>query len=130
MSLDSVMEFDCPVTVNADGTVTDGPAGVYAPEVLHSREHGMLIDGKPFKDAEQWEAFSVGYTGQDRYHGPVMHESEYIGGGLERDILATPGVYVVCVVEVLSGESDDPEENEDPDDDPEPAGWTVLRRKD
>lgn len=41
------------------------------------------------------------------------------GGRIVRDVLAEPGVYVLVVVEVLP---------EDDDDEPEPAGWAVLRQ--
>lgn len=37
----------------------------------------------------------TGFTGQYGYHGPAMHPSEYIGGGLARHILDTPGLYTV-----------------------------------
>lgn len=42
-----------------------------------------------------------------------MHTSEYIGGGLARDILAQPGYYVALV--------------EYPSDGGEPDGWAVAR---
>jgi hypothetical protein len=57
-----------------------------------------------------------GFTGQYRYNGPIMHESEYVGGGLARYILANPGWYCAVVVNA-------------PDDDGtysgEVAGWAV-----
>jgi hypothetical protein len=40
---------------------------------------------------------------------------------MARDVLDTPGTYVVCVVEVLP---------DDEDDELEPAGWVLLRRDD
>lgn len=115
MDLNSIMEIDHVITVGADGTVSDGPAGLYAPEVWH-------VDGARSPEdidimGTGWEPLT-GYTGQHAYSGAVMHASEYVGGRLERDILATPGTYVAVVVAVLP-ESDD--------DDPEPAGWAVLR---
>jgi hypothetical protein len=47
-----------------------------------------------------WTLLS-GFTGQDGYNGPVMHASEYVGGGLERHIRETPGYYVVLIVNAL-----------------------------
>lgn len=102
MKLNDVMEFDHVVMVRDDGTVTDGPAGVYAPE---------LFDGELM--GEGWELLD-GYSGQYRYSGPIMHSSEYIGGSMERDILAEPGMYVALV--------------DYPSDDGEPDGWAVARR--
>lgn len=102
MKLNDVMEFDHVVTVHDDGTVTDGPAGVYAPEL----SDGELTDPR-------WELLN-GYSGQYCYSGPIMHASEYIGGGMERDILDTPGVYVALV--------------DYPSDDSEPEGWAVARK--
>lgn len=85
-ALSDLMEFDHPITVHADGRITDGPAGVYAPDLLD------VIDAADFQ-SDTWELMS-GYSGQDRYAGPIMHDSEFIGGGLARDILTTPGTYV------------------------------------
>ena len=61
---------------------------------------------------DKWELLD-GYSGQDRYSGPIMHASEYVGGRMERDILATPGVYVALVDYCL--------------DDSDPEGWAVAR---
>lgn len=86
MSLNQRMEFDHVVTVTDGGTVVDGPSNIYAP---------TLLDGE--LDDSRWELITHGYTGQHGYRGPVMHDSESIGGRLERDILATPGIYVAIV---------------------------------
>lgn len=98
--LRAIAEFDQPFTVDAVGAVTDAPAGTYAPEVYHVDDaqapHDVdIMSGYP------WEQFSGGYTGQYGYNGAVMHASEYLGGRLATDILATPGTYVVCAVECL-----------------------------
>jgi hypothetical protein len=84
-ALSDLMEFDHPVTVHEDGTVTDGPAGIYAP---------TLYDDE--LDSSSWELMN-GYSGQYGYGGPIMHPSEFIGGGMARDILAEPGTYVAIV---------------------------------
>lgn len=109
------VEFDCPFEVGISGMLYPrADREVYAPEVYH-------VDGEQHpRDVEvlsdEWETFSVGYTGQWSYNGAVMHASEYLGGRLADDILTNPGVYVVVSVE-------------DPDDHDSPAGWTVLKLK-
>jgi hypothetical protein len=106
-ALARVMEFDHPITVHADGTVSDGPAGIYAPEALHDGPADVLLDGEPWRESSEWELLT-GYTGQHGYRGAVLHASEYIGGGLARDILATPGVYVAVAVESEPTDDDFP----------------------
>jgi hypothetical protein len=119
------MEFDHPVRVEADGSVTESVPGVYAPEsVIDTDEDGQILadDEAAWLDSlrrQGWEPLN-GYSGQYLYSGPIMHPSEYIGGRLEDDILAEPGVYVVVSVECLG-----PDEDSDPE---EPAGWAVLRQ--
>jgi hypothetical protein len=112
--LNGIMEFDHPVVVDEHGTVTDAPADVlYVPEVY--------TDGDPLTPwvSPGWSLLS-GYSGQDRYAGPIMHPSEFIGGSMALDILATPGVYVAVVVTDLdAGDEDD-----------DLVGWAVARRDD
>ena len=81
-ALNSIMEFDCPITVHEDGTVTHAPDSVYAPDLYDDELSG---DG--------WDLMD-GYSGQYGYSGPIMHPSEFIGGGMARDILSEPGTYV------------------------------------
>lgn len=125
--LNERMEFDHVVAVYAGGMLRDAPAGVYAPEsyidtldddagsILQSHEDAWRED----MQRTGWEVFSDGYSGQYLYSGPIMHASEYIGGGLERDMLAKPGLYVAVTVECLPHTEDG---------ETEPAGWAVLRR--
>ena len=82
-SLHDQIEFDHPFVVNEDGTISDSP--LYAP-TLHD---GQL-------DSSAWEMLN-GYSMQDSYAGPIMHNSEYVGGLLEQDILSTPGTYCLVV---------------------------------
>jgi hypothetical protein len=89
-ALSHLMEFDCPIEVHADGRVTDGPAGVYAPDLYDDE---LDTSGPVGNGWGAWELLD-GYSGQDRYAGPIMHDSEFIGGGMARDILDQPGVYV------------------------------------
>ena len=108
--LQRIADFDHPFTVAADGSL-DHAEGTYAPDVFNSETNDIDIDGPA------WEALT-GYTGQYSYSGAVMHPSEYLGGRLAQDILATPGTYVVVAVECYPTDGD-PE--------PEPAGWAILR---
>lgn len=97
-NLNAVMEFDHVIEVHADGTVTDD-TGLHAPELFDSE----VGDGWTLMD---------GYSGQDRYSGPIMHASESIGGSMADDILSNPGFYVALV--------------DTPADDSEPDGWAVA----
>lgn len=77
-TLNDLLEFDHVVIVAEDGTVSDTPRDVDAPS---------LYDGE--LDDASWSMLD-GYSGQDRYSGPIMHNSEFVGEGcrMERDILA------------------------------------------
>lgn len=77
--LNDVMSMDHVIRVWPDGTVSE-PRDVHAPD---------LDDGEV---SGAWDLMN-GYSGQYGYSGPLMHQSEYIGGGLARDILAAPGWY-------------------------------------
>ena len=127
-SLNDLMEFDHVIRVqhigrNADPQVCGGPAGVYAPEVyIELDDEGQVIDLAAGPTAEGWDLMT-GYTGQDRYHGAIMHPSEYIGGRMERDILERPGLYVVCEVTGLY-----PSEEAAKADSDDPIGWVVAYR--
>ena len=83
-TLNDLMDFDCVVQVDADGNVKPLML-VHAPE---------LVDGELL--AESWTLLD-GFSGQQGYSGPLMHQSEYVGGGLEDWILAHPGQYVTLV---------------------------------
>lgn len=102
-ALNEIMEFDHVIEVHEDGTITDRN-DIYAPELYD----GELVD-------ESWSLLN-GFSGQDRYAGPIMHQSEFIGGGMERYIRETPGIYVALVDYSL--------------DDSEPEGWAVAYRQD
>lgn len=113
-NLNDVMEFDRVICVHADGTVTH--VEEYAPE---------LCDGE-LSSGSAW-SLMTGYTGQYGYRGPIMHESEYIGGRMADDILSTPGLYVALVSRVSTPadgctfcESDTPCDNHSID------GWAVA----
>lgn len=116
-TLSDEMDFDHVVVVNPDGTLSEFPSGVSAPESVWDNETGLQMDD------DRWEAVSGGYTGQYGYNGPVMHPSEQLSGRLAQDILDRPGMYVTVVV------MQDTEFLED-DYAAEPVGWAVLRLKD
>jgi hypothetical protein len=98
--LNDLMEFDVVVQVLPGGKVIEAPK-VYGPS-LHEDE----------LDDQSWSLMD-GYSGQDRYSGPIMHASEFVGGQMERDILSEPGYYVTLVNYLDEGE---------------PEGWAVAYR--
>jgi hypothetical protein len=81
IDLNAEMDFDHVIEVKSDGSVMDAQR-VYAPS---------LYDDE--LDDPSWTLID-GYSGQSGYSGPLMHQSEYIGGGLENEILTNPGYYV------------------------------------
>lgn len=108
--LNKIVEFDHPFEVLPDGTIAeDAPDGFYAPSILDSE-----LDG------DTWEFFSAGYTGQQSYNGPIMHDSEFIGGRLEQDIRETPGIYAVVAAYYTP-------EDDDEDAETIAEGWAVVR---
>ena len=122
-TLNEIMEFDHIIHVDWNGEVTETNltnkgVSIYAPDVSFvdapRGEDDINIDDY----TGQWEALK-GFTGQYSYNGPIMHPSEYVGGGLEKYIRATPGYYVVCIVT-------DPDESEDDD----LVGWVILYKED
>lgn len=126
--LNGVMEFDHVIRVEADGTVSDVEESYYFDvtsyltdvETYHWETQTTLPDGWSLMD---------GYSGQHGYSGPEMHVSEFIGGGMARDILKTPGLYVALTVEADCGYK-----MEDCEADGgcycEPDGWVVAYKHD
>lgn len=106
MTLNDIMEFDQVIRVHEDGTITNED-GVYAPS---------LYEGE--LDSPGWKLLD-GYSAQDHYSGPIMHDSEFIGGPMEDDIRSTPGVYVAIVSYYFP---------EKPDEDLGVEGWAVARQ--
>lgn len=126
--LDRVMELDHVIEVRPDGTVNEHPEPhVHAPEsAVETDDDGQVLAAHEAAWTESvrsqgWEP-ETGWSGQDRYRGPFMHASEYIGGALAARILATPGLWVAVVVECLPSSDSDEEESD-------PAGWAVLHRE-
>lgn len=115
--LNAWTDFGSVFRVHADGTVSharddEADAAVYAPEAVYVDSDPETLDEVP----AGWHALR-GYTGQHGYRGPIMHESEFLGGRMAEDVLSTPGLYVVVTVETY-------------DDDDTPAGWAVLTMPD
>jgi hypothetical protein len=104
--LSAIMEFDTVIRVNEDGTVDVLP-DLYGPE---------LDDGE--LDSQEWSLLN-GFSGQYSYAGPIVHESEFIGGGMAEFILANPGLYV-ALVSYYTPESEE-EDNID--------GWAVAYKE-
>ena len=122
-SLNDLMEPEHVIEVHPDGRITDGPAGVYAPEVSVDLDaDGQMLSLSPndIHIDRGWTLLN-GYSGQQGYPGPIMDDAEFIGGGLERDIRANPGIYVAVTVTGIS-----------PDgrmsDDDGIVGWAVARK--
>nr|WP_296763878.1 hypothetical protein [Rhodococcus sp. (in: high G+C Gram-positive bacteria)] len=110
MNLNDRMEFDHVIEVHEDGSITDR-RDLHAPDVYWS-------DGDATCMYEGWSLLQ-GFTGQYGYNGPCMHPSEFIGGGMERHILETPGVYVAVTVSDLDIDSDEEDDL---------VGWAVAIR--
>ena len=125
-NLNDAMEFYHVIRVDAAGNVTDSPEDVYCEgwvqSVLTDPETDLWED--EFNLPEGWQLMT-GYTGQYGYNGPVMHSSEFIGGGMARDILETPGDYVALVVESDCGYTQE-HCSEETGCNCEPAGWVVA----
>lgn len=120
MELNDRMEFGHVIHVHMDGKITD-PTGIHAPETyIYSDDDGQ-ISREHQKDMienarRQGWTLLTGWTGQYLSgDSAIMHNSEYIGGGLETHIRENPGYYVTCVVTT---------------DDEDDAGWVVAFRED
>jgi len=116
-ALNNLMEFDQVIQVHADGTVTDGPSGIWAPDYRNDE-----------LDSDKWDNFLIGYTGQCGVASP-MHNSEFIGGKVADDILDSPGIYVavVCYWDCDDEECELDSYGECTTDHAE--GWTVAKLK-
>jgi hypothetical protein len=123
--LDKLMELDHVVMVTPGGYVI-GNWELHGPSVYHYlNEDGDAPDEDPVIEqypGDTWDFFSRGYTGQYgvRRSDPVMHNSEFLGGRLARDILAVdvPTLFVVTLVMGLHPTRSD-----------DYVGWVVLYRE-
>jgi hypothetical protein len=87
------LAFGTVFTVTEDGTVTT-ETDIYAPEVFNSDTSDVDII------SNDWEALT-GMTGQHGYNGAVMHPSEFIGAGIARLLVESPGTFAAVVVNSL-----------------------------
>lgn len=99
-TLNARMEIDHVIEVTDTGDVVDR-SDMYAPSLYDSA----------LETTSEWTLLD-GFSGQDRYSGPIMHASEYVGGRMATWILEHPGIYVALV--------------DYPLDDTEPEGWAVA----
>jgi hypothetical protein len=121
--LNDLMQFDHVIQV-LDGVAVD--SDLWGPEnvIVDTDEDGQILAKHETTmrgelQTQGW-ACLTGWSGQDRYTGPIMHTSEYVGGGLADYILASDGFYVAVIVYVWTTAT--------PDDEPDldVAGWMVL----
>jgi len=68
-----------------DGKTVERLIDETAPELYwvgSDSDDGLLIDS-----SDAWFTVSEGYTNQDHYNGPVMHDSEFISDGMMWSIM-------------------------------------------
>jgi hypothetical protein len=112
LELNEIMDFGVVVWSVGDGSLYD-ETPLRAPDLTPS-----LSDDELEREAgRQGWLLLKGWTGQYGYRGPRMHPSEFVGGGMAKFILETPGFY--ATVPLLAGD----EEGEEQDD-----GWVVAYR--
>ena len=121
-TLSEEMEFDYIIYSHGDGTISDvNPyVSLWGPDIFTiEREDGTWTE----EDVEGPWSLLTGFSGQHAYSGGHMHASEYIGGGLARHILETPGFYMAAVVVPIPLERDDYWYDEDGD---QADSWAVA----
>lgn len=123
LMLNKIMEMDHVILINSDGTVTPH-TDKYGPEVtvevdadgqyIGTRDdHGRLTWNVDVS-GDHWELMS-GWALDGGGRDVIMHPSQYIGGDLAREIMATPGYWVAVMVQPDNGE--------------EAEGWAVAWRE-
>lgn len=122
--LSSVMTFDHVIRVNEGGSIDEPIKGVWAAEVSVMLDADGQITDVAEEEMLMWVAAAGwtllnGFSGQYNYSGPIMHSSEFIGGGLAEHILETPGYYASVVVGC----------DQEGVEDVEPAGWAIAYRE-
>lgn len=107
-NLDDLMQFDRVIEIREDGSIIDRH-DISAPRLFDE----ALPAG--------WEFVTGGYSAQDQYKGPIMHESESIAGQLARDIFTAPGIYVSLIAHYSDVDEDNAE------DEVSTGGWAIAR---
>lgn len=120
--LNSIMEFEHVICVR-DGKVSEVD-GMYAPECYWD----IWGDNTHIEPRTGWSLLD-GFSGQDRYAGPIMHSSEYIGGSLAEYILKNNGYYVAVVCDVIECDEECEPRDENCNGGHEPAGWAIAYRE-
>lgn len=119
--LNDLMEFGHIVLSDGNGNVTDDYTDtMYGPEMayVYLDADGQMVDNTvEMGGYGDWELLT-GFTGQYGYSGPIMHDSEYIGGRLETHIRENAGYYVAVIVDGLT-EDVTADENV-------PVGWALA----
>ena len=102
------------------------PVSLYVPEATYYVDkNGSQVGETEIPNG--WEAVS-GYSGQHGYSGPDMHPSEYLGGGMARDVLEDVGaIYATQTLSALPNWDADDEETETVMMDAD--GWILLKFK-
>ena len=114
-TLSDIMEFGHVVEIMKDGTVRS-VKNMHAPDSMYRVRNGRK---EGFDErVTNWEPFTYGYTSQYGYKGAVLASNESIGSSLEKDLMATPGIYVV-----VEAYGDEEEFGDEPD------GWLILKYK-
>lgn len=119
MSLNDLMEFNQYITVHTDGRITVNEQPCYINNIYDT--FGTELDGS-------WRGWSLltGFSNQYGYNGPLFHESEYIGGGLETYIRTHPGKYVALIVYADDGGTSNITDDRNAEDDIVIDGWVIA----
>jgi hypothetical protein len=126
-SLDDLVEFNCPIVSNGDGTISDSPVYFDGSYDLYQVGHdNWRVDASSISG---WEAVSDGYTGQYGYNGPVMHNSEILSGALAQKMIDEPGTYVLAEAHYMHDDERAELDEEDGEKPYDAEGWVVLRKK-
>ena len=98
----------------------------FNPDVYHDDTHDMLIQGVPWRKHEAVTGWKVltGYSNQWSYNGPTMHPSEFVSDGMVRGFMEDSEDLTYEYVQLIQDVMPD-----DYNDDPEPAGWIIMRRE-
>lgn len=108
------MDFDAVYRIEGDTVVRDDK--LFAPSVYADSDGDYI-------ESDDWEFVTTGCSGQDRYTGPVMHASEFIGAGLARHLVERAEDYTAFATVVVDWIEED-------DDSDEPAGWAIIGLRD
>ena len=117
-ALAKIADFDHVFMVSRTGDVGEQTTNLhYAPEAVDVDQNATELDG--------WQLPLSGLTGQYGYHGPWLHDSEVIAGGVAEAVLSMPGYWVAIYGQHSAFDPDD--SNYDfAEDGTEIEGWTLA----